>query len=90
MEALQEAGIYDTVRKLPKGLDQEIREDKKGFSGADLQRIALARLLLRKKPAAFVDEITSGLDNAAAYEMEKSLLEADMMIINITNSMMRS
>lgn len=85
MEALQEAGIYDTVRKLPKGLDQEIREDKKGFSGADLQRIALARLLLRKKPAAFVDEITSGLDNAAAYEMEKSLLEADMMIINITN-----
>lgn len=85
VEALQKAGIYDTVRKMPKGVDQEIREDRKGFSGADLQRIALARLLLRKKSAAFVDEITAGLDSAAAYEMEKSLLDEDMTIINVTD-----
>lgn len=85
VEALQKAGIYDTVRRLPKGVDQEIREDRKDFSGADLQRIALARLLLRKKPAAFVDEITAGLDSAAAYEMEKCLLDEDMTIVNITD-----
>lgn len=45
----------------------------------------MARLLLRKKPAAFVDEITSGFDSADAYEMEKMLLDEDMTIINITD-----
>ena len=33
----------------------------------------------------FLDEITSGLDNATAYEIEKRLLDEDMTIINITH-----
>lgn len=33
----------------------------------------------------FLDEITSGLDNATAYEIEKRLLNEDMTIINITH-----
>ncbi len=84
-EALQKTGIYDTVRKMPKGIYQGIRGEGEIFSDSELQRIALARLLLRKKPAAFVDEITSGFDSADAYEMEKMLLDEDMTIINITD-----
>ena len=33
----------------------------------------------------FLDEITSGLDNATAFEIEKRLLDEDMTIINITH-----
>ena len=33
----------------------------------------------------FLDEITSGLDNATAYEIEKRLLDEDMTIISITH-----
>lgn len=84
-EALRKAGIYDTIRRLPEGVDEVIQENGKNFSGGELQRIALARLFLRRKAMTFLDEITSGLDNATAYEIEKRLLDEDMTIINITH-----
>lgn len=85
IEALQKAGIYDTIQKLPEGVDEKIQENGNNFSGGELQRIALARLFLRNKAMTFLDEITSGLDNATAYEIEKRLLDEDMTIINITH-----
>ncbi len=85
IEALQKAGIYDTIQKLPEGVDEKIQENGINFSGGELQRIALARLFLRNKAMTFLDEITSGLDNATAYEIEKRLLDEDMTIINITH-----
>ncbi len=85
IEALQKAGIYDTIQKLPEGVDEKIQENGINFSGGELQRIALARLFSRNKAMTFLDEITSGLDNATAYEIEKRLLDEDMTIINITH-----
>lgn len=85
IEALRKAGVYETVQRLPEGVDEKIGENGKNFSGGELQRIALARLFLRKKAMTFLDEITSGLDNATAYEIEKRLLDEDMTIINITH-----
>jgi len=85
IDALKKAGIYDTIQKLPDGVDEKIRENGSNFSGGELQRIALARLLLRNKTMTFLDEITSGLDNETAYEIEKRLLDEDMTIVNITH-----
>ena len=85
IEALRKAGIYDTIQRLPDGIDEKIQENGKNFSGGELQRIALARLFLRNKAMTFLDEITSGLDNATAFEIEKRLLDEDMTIINITH-----
>lgn len=85
IEALRKAGIYDTIQRLPEGIDEKIQENGKNFSGGELQRIALARLFLRNKTMTFLDEITSGLDNATAFEIEKRLLDEDMTIINITH-----
>lgn len=85
IEALKKAGIYETIRQLPEGLREQIQENGKNFSGGELQRIALARLFLRNKTMTFLDEITSGLDNATAYEIEKRLLEENMTIISITH-----
>jgi len=85
IEALRKAGIYDTIQRLPEGIEETIQENGKNFSGGELQRIALARLFLRNKAMTFLDEITSGLDNATAFEIEKRLLDEDMTIINITH-----
>ncbi len=85
INALKKAGIYDTIQRLPDGVDEIIRENGSNFSGGELQRIALARLFLRNKTMTFLDEITSGLDNETAYEIEKRLLDEDMTIINITH-----
>lgn len=85
INALKKAGIYDTIQRLPDGVDEKIRENGSNFSGGELQRIALARLFLRKKTMTFLDEITSGLDNETAYEIEKRLLDEDMTIINVTH-----
>lgn len=85
IEALRKADIYDTIQKLPNGVDEKIQENGKNFSGGELQRIALARLFLRNKTMTFLDEITSGLDNATACEIEERLLDEDMTIINITH-----
>ena len=85
IEALRKAGIYDTIQRLPNKVDEKIQENGTNFSGGELQRIALARLFLRNKAMTFLDEITSGLDNATAYEIEKRLLDEDMTIINITH-----
>ncbi len=85
VNALQKAGIYDTIQRLPKGVDEKIQENGRNFSGGELQRIALARLFLRSRTMTFLDEITSGLDNATAYEIEERLLDEDMTIINITH-----
>ncbi len=85
INALKKAGIYDAIQKLPDGVDEKIRENGSNFSGGELQRIALARLFLRNKTMTFLDEITSGLDNETAYEIEKRLLDEDMTIINITH-----
>lgn len=85
IEALRKAGIYDTIQRLPDGIYEKIQENGKNFSGGELQRIALARLFLRNKAMTFLDEITSGLDNATAFEIEKRLLDEDMTIINITH-----
>ena len=64
---------------------EKIRENGSNFSGGELQRIALARLFLRNKTMTFLDEITSGLDNETACEIEKRLLDEDMTIISITH-----
>lgn len=85
IKALRKAGIYDTIQKLPEGVDEKIQENGKNFSGGELQRIALARLFLRNKAMTFLDEITSGLDNATAFEIEKRLLDEDITIVNITH-----
>ncbi len=85
IKALQKAGIYDTIKKLPAGLEEKIKENGTNFSGGELQRIALARLFLRNRTMTFLDEITSGLDNMTAYEIEKRLLDEDMTVIDITH-----
>lgn len=85
-ESLERAHLANFVASLPDGLETILSEKGANWSGGQLQRLAIARALLREKPILFLDEPTSKLDAAAAEEVEKVLLNLDdVMVIMITH-----
>lgn len=71
--ALQAADVAEAARRAG-GLAARIGEGDVGFSGGELRRIALARLLLRQPVVALLDEPTEGLDPAAADRAIRGVL----------------
>lgn len=71
--AAEKAGVLEFAAKLPVGLDTIVTEGRSGLSGGQLQRIALARLLLRNTPVIILDEATSALDNSSEQQFLRVL-----------------
>ncbi|GGA77455.1 ABC transporter permease [Brucella endophytica] len=67
--ALDDAGLAETIRALPHGLDNRLGEGGMGLSGGQSRRLALARLFLRDTPLWLLDEPTEGLDAATAKDV---------------------
>ncbi|MBV7433441.1 thiol reductant ABC exporter subunit CydD [Cardiobacteriaceae bacterium TAE3-ERU3] len=60
--ALQQVGMADVVARLPQGINTVLGEHGRGLSGGQLQRLAIAQLLLRDAPLWLLDEPTAHLD----------------------------
>lgn len=60
--ALETVRLAEFVLELPEGLDTNIGEAGRLFSGGQLQRLAIARTIIRKPRYLVLDEATSNLD----------------------------
>ncbi|WP_255954096.1 ABC transporter ATP-binding protein [Streptomyces odontomachi] len=67
--AAEAADAHGFVRALPQGYDTVVAPHAARLSGGQLQRIAIARAMLRDAPVLVLDEPTTGLDGLAAQRV---------------------
>jgi ATP-binding cassette subfamily C protein CydC len=70
---LQTAQLTELIARLPDGLETIVGETGREFSSGELQRIAIARALLRDAPVYILDEPTEGLDDVTAGQLLDAL-----------------
>lgn len=73
MEALHQAQCDDILEKLPNGVDSVIGARGVYLSGGEMQRIALARAILKDAPIVLLDEATAFADAENEYLIQRAL-----------------
>ena len=73
MEALRQAQCEDILEKLPNGVDSVIGAKGVYLSGGEMQRIALARAILKDAPIVLLDEATAFADAENEYLIQRAL-----------------
>ncbi|HBC58339.1 MAG TPA: metal ABC transporter permease, partial [Gammaproteobacteria bacterium] len=74
-DAVTAAHLSPLVDQLPNGLQTLVGERGLKLSGGEKQRVAIARLLLKKSTIMVFDEATSSLDSATEKTIQQTLSE---------------
>lgn len=72
-EAIQNAELDNFITTLPDGLNTMVGERGLKLSGGEKQRVAIARMLLKKPKIFIFDEATSALDSTTEKRIQESL-----------------
>ncbi len=75
MRALKAAQCMDILEKLPNGLDTVYGARGTYLSGGEMQRLAIARAILKDAPIVVLDEATAFTDSENEYLIRKALKE---------------
>ncbi len=74
--ALKTADAWGFIEKLPMGIYTEISEKGVNFSEGQVQRMSIARAVLRDAPVIVMDEATSALDAATEETVLANMMKA--------------
>ena len=74
-DALRIACAYDFIMKEKDGINCIVGDGGTGFSEGQMQRLSIARALLRNAPVVLFDEATSALDMETEKQVLKNLAE---------------
>ena len=75
LEAAKLARVHELVVSKPDGYDTLIGEHGSGFSGGQLQRIVIARAILKDPSILIFDEATSQVDADSEAKIHQALFE---------------
>ena len=84
---LEDSGLNKIVEKHKEGADVLVGEGNVELSGGELNRVSIARALIKNSQLLLIDEATSSLDKKTSYDVESTLTNLDMTIIAITHKL---
>jgi len=71
-------------------VDTLLQKNPLALSGGQCQRVAFARLLLRKTPILLLDEATANLDNRTSFKVENLVLaNKELTLISVTHKLIK-
>ncbi|CAF3625028.1 unnamed protein product [Rotaria sp. Silwood1] len=76
IDAAIKANIHDFIQQLPQGYETKVGMKGSHLSGGEKQRIALARVLLRRPTILLLDEATSAMDSYNEQIVQETLEKA--------------
>ncbi len=76
-KALETAQAGEVVKAKENGLDEEVEQGGKNFSGGQRQRLTIARALVKKSDILILDDSASALDYATDAKLRQSLKKLD-------------
>jgi ATP-binding cassette, subfamily B, bacterial MsbA len=75
VEAAKRAYAHEFIEQLPNGYDSIVGEQGAKLSGGQLQRLTIARAILRDPAILIFDEATSQIDSDSEAKIQKAILE---------------
>ena len=73
--AAKTAGAHDFIIKYPDGYNTKIGTGYRSLSGGELQRVSIARAILKNPTILILDEATAAMDTATELRIQRAITE---------------